>query len=162
MEAVVNNVSAEAFGEHLERIVPRLFRYRFDPSAKTRSAMDQLWRSVVGGGIGGGDFSVREKEVLTGRGFAVVVLMYRFLLLSCFMVAEICREHFESEQNNGDAFRAFAPVCVCRLRARYPTRLFVLVCLVDTPGRPLRSSRCFVPPIVHSPIVRKYRNWLDL
>ena len=61
--AIVNNVSAEAFGKHLDRIVPRLFRYRFDPSAKTRSAMDQLWRSVVGEGSSGGDFSAREKEV---------------------------------------------------------------------------------------------------
>lgn len=58
--AIVSQVSAEAFGEQLGRIVPRLFRYRFDPSAKTRSAMEQLWRSVVGGG---GDFSSREKEV---------------------------------------------------------------------------------------------------
>ncbi len=58
-------MSAEAFGGQLGRIVPRLFRYRFDPSAKTRAAMDQLWRAVVGGGGsgGGGDFSAREKEV---------------------------------------------------------------------------------------------------
>lgn len=58
--AIVGQVSAEAFGEQLGRIVPRLFRYRFDPSAKTRSAMEQLWRSVVGGGS---DFSSRENEV---------------------------------------------------------------------------------------------------
>lgn len=63
MGALVNNASAEAFGKHLDRIVPRLFRYRFDPSAKTRSAMNQLWRSVIGGGSSGGDFSAREKEV---------------------------------------------------------------------------------------------------
>lgn len=61
--AIVSQVSAEAFGDQLGRIVPRLFRYRFDPSAKTRSAMEQLWRSVVGGGVSGGDFSSREKEV---------------------------------------------------------------------------------------------------
>lgn len=62
--AITNQVSAEAFGGQLERIVPRLFRYRFDPSAKTRAAMEQLWRAVVGGGgNGGGDFSTREKEV---------------------------------------------------------------------------------------------------
>ncbi|CAM9194550.1 unnamed protein product, partial [Ectocarpus sp. 6 AP-2014] len=62
--AIINQVSAEAFGGQLGRIVPRLFRYRFDPSAKTRAAMDQLWRAVVGGGggDGGGDFSTREKE----------------------------------------------------------------------------------------------------
>ncbi|CAN0518376.1 unnamed protein product, partial [Ectocarpus sp. 8 AP-2014] len=45
--AIINQVSAEAFGGQLGRIVPRLFRYRFDPSAKTRAAMDQLWRAVV-------------------------------------------------------------------------------------------------------------------
>lgn len=61
--AIVSQVSDGAFGDQLGRIVPRLFRYRFDPSAKTRSAMEQLWRSVVGGGAGGGDFSSREKEV---------------------------------------------------------------------------------------------------
>ena len=67
--AIADGVSAEAFGERLDRIVPRLFRYRFDPSAKTRSAMDQLWRSVVSGGSGGGgDFSAREKKVLCWRG----------------------------------------------------------------------------------------------
>ncbi|CAN0092724.1 unnamed protein product, partial [Hapterophycus canaliculatus] len=60
--AIINQVSAEAFGGQLERIVPRLFRYRFDPSAKTRAAMEQLWRAVVGGGTGSGDFSTREKE----------------------------------------------------------------------------------------------------
>lgn len=58
----MNQVSAGAFGAQLDRIVPRLFRYRFDPSAKTRSTMEQLWRSVVAGG-GGGDFSIREQEV---------------------------------------------------------------------------------------------------
>lgn len=62
--AIINQVSAEAFGGQLGRIVPRLFRYRFDPSSKTRAAMDQLWRAVVGGGGGSGeDFSTREKEV---------------------------------------------------------------------------------------------------
>lgn len=59
----MKQVSAEAFGGQLGKIVPRLYRYRFDPSAKTRAAMDQLWRSVVGGNGDGGDFSAREKEV---------------------------------------------------------------------------------------------------
>lgn len=61
--AIINQVSAEAFGGQLGRIVPRLFRYRFDPSSKTRAAMDQLWRAVIGGGGRSGDFSTREKEV---------------------------------------------------------------------------------------------------
>lgn len=69
--AIVSQVSDEgAFGDQLGRIVPRLYRYRYDPSAKTRQAMEQLWRSIVGGangGVGGVDFSSREKEVRGAR-----------------------------------------------------------------------------------------------
>lgn len=75
---MIDQVSPGAFGDQLRRIVPRLFRYRFDPSAKTRSAMEQLWRSIVGGGGRGvaADFSIREKEVC-----AVYSRIYpRFLL----------------------------------------------------------------------------------
>lgn len=69
--AIVSRVSDEgAFGDQLGRIVPRLYRYRYDPSVKTREAMEQLWRSIVGGasgGVGGVDFSSREKEVRGAR-----------------------------------------------------------------------------------------------
>lgn len=70
---MINQVSAGAFGAQLGRIVPRLFRYRYDPSVKTRSAMEQLWRSVVGGD-GVGDISTREKEVCTP--FATIILTF--------------------------------------------------------------------------------------
>lgn len=56
------DVSVGTFESQLGRIVPRLFRYRYDPSTKTRSAMEQLWRSIVNGG-GVDDFSTKEKEV---------------------------------------------------------------------------------------------------
>lgn len=82
--AIIKQVSAEAFGGQLGRIVPRLFRYRFDPSAKTRAAMDQLWQAVVGGGGGdgasGGDFSAREKEV---RGLCVWVFCRSVCAADC-------------------------------------------------------------------------------
>ncbi|CAN0278899.1 unnamed protein product, partial [Ectocarpus sp. 13 AM-2016] len=81
--AIINQVSAEAFGGQLGRIVPRLFRYRFDPSAKTRAAMDQLWRAVVGRGGGddddGGDFSTREKEVVHSNLSAIITELLRAL-----------------------------------------------------------------------------------
>ncbi|CAM9494930.1 unnamed protein product [Scytosiphon promiscuus] len=77
--AIINQVSAEAFGGQLERIVPRLFRYRFDPSAKTRAAMEQLWRAVVGGGNSGGDFSTREKEVVHSNLSAILTELLRAL-----------------------------------------------------------------------------------
>lgn len=71
----MSQVSAGAFGEQLDRIVPRLFRYRFDPSTKTRTAMDQLWRSVIGSSGGSdGDFSSKEKEASCSRGSRVSIL----------------------------------------------------------------------------------------
>lgn len=69
--AIVTQISDEgAFEDQLARIVPRLYRYRYDPSVKTRQSMEQLWRSIVGGAngvVGGVDFSSREKEVREAR-----------------------------------------------------------------------------------------------
>eukprot|EP00752_Nemacystus_decipiens_P016287 g14566.t1 len=77
--AIMKQVSAEAFGGQLGKIVPRLYRYRFDPSSKTRAAMDQLWRAVVGGNGDGGDFSAREKEVIRSNLSAIVKELLRAL-----------------------------------------------------------------------------------
>ncbi|CAM9973433.1 unnamed protein product, partial [Discosporangium mesarthrocarpum] len=81
----------------LQRIVPRIFRHRYDPSAKTRTAMEQLWRSVISGGGEGGaaantggegareggggekDFSSLEKQVVSAHFDAIIKELLRGL-----------------------------------------------------------------------------------
>ncbi|CAM9704969.1 unnamed protein product, partial [Choristocarpus tenellus] len=84
--AIISQAAAGALEPQLHRIVPRLYRYRFDPSAKTRAAMDQLWCSVVGGGSTsggaegeGGNLPSREKEIINTHFGAIMTELLRGL-----------------------------------------------------------------------------------
>ncbi|CAN0057921.1 unnamed protein product, partial [Phaeothamnion confervicola] len=52
--AAIFATAGTALRPHLAQLVPRLYRYRHDPSAQTRQAMQQLWDAVVGSAAGGG------------------------------------------------------------------------------------------------------------
>eukprot|EP00953_Heterococcus_sp_UTEX-ZZ885_P034922 18063-Heterococcus_DN1.PRE.3 len=45
--AAVDVDTTAALAPHVGRLVPRLYRHRFDASGKTRGAMEQLWKAVI-------------------------------------------------------------------------------------------------------------------
>lgn len=43
----ISNVAKDQMKPHLEKIVPRLFRYRYDPTPKIQNSMISVWDSIV-------------------------------------------------------------------------------------------------------------------
>ncbi|KAJ2640606.1 proteasome component M29, partial [Coemansia sp. RSA 1694] len=51
--ATIIERARESMQPHLQAIVPKLYRYTFDPSPQTRAAMTSIWRALLGPGGGG-------------------------------------------------------------------------------------------------------------
>lgn len=43
----IANLASEQLAPHLPRIVPRLYRYTFDPYTSVRMAMTSIWNSLA-------------------------------------------------------------------------------------------------------------------
>lgn len=43
----ISNIAKDQMKPHLEKIVPRLFRYRYDPTPKIQNSMISVWDSIV-------------------------------------------------------------------------------------------------------------------
>ncbi|KAJ2803588.1 proteasome component M29, partial [Coemansia furcata] len=48
--ATIIERARESMQPHLKAIVPKLYRYTFDPSPQTRAAMTSIWRALLGSG----------------------------------------------------------------------------------------------------------------
>ncbi|KAG5179440.1 proteasome stabiliser-domain-containing protein [Tribonema minus] len=74
-------------GPHIDRLIPRLYRYRFDAGAKTRSAMERLWKAAVAGaaaraaaaagGSDGAAAAVTEQSLVTSHFEAILQELLR-------------------------------------------------------------------------------------
>lgn len=43
----ISTIAKDQMKPHLEKIVPRLFRYRYDPTPKIQNSMISVWDSIV-------------------------------------------------------------------------------------------------------------------
>ncbi|KAJ1962449.1 proteasome component M29 [Dipsacomyces acuminosporus] len=64
--ASVIEKARESIRPHMKSIVPKLYRYTYDPSPQTRAAMTSIWRALLGSGVPA-DTSTRA-ESSTGNG----------------------------------------------------------------------------------------------
>ncbi|KAJ2743896.1 proteasome component M29 [Coemansia sp. BCRC 34301] len=82
--ATIIERARESMQPHLKAIVPKLYRYTFDPSPQTRAAMTSIWRALLGpGSSGSGGEEVGGAESASVSGTSVVETHWDDIMAEC-------------------------------------------------------------------------------
>ncbi|KAJ2029506.1 proteasome component M29 [Coemansia sp. S610] len=80
--ATIIERARESMQPHLKGIVPKLYRYTFDPSPQTRAAMTSIWRALLGsGGASEGEAATRSEWAASGT--SVVETHWEAIMEEC-------------------------------------------------------------------------------
>ena len=78
--------AGEQLAPYMSQIVPRLYRYQFDPNPRIQQAMSGIWSALV----------KDNKKTVSGRFFLLAVL---FFLVGCFFSKQVTCTHTKTILN---------------------------------------------------------------